>query len=872
MKLLQIILLIIVLILSALLIAINLKLYRINDIKRGGQISEDVLINTYGDDYEFLPECDKSLFSVYLYDTIGINDDGEFNNTEGKENLLNIWIGSQEDSDDIQTAVAASLLGTQNKCTSQVEYDLWLRSSSLIRSIHPDIQKKSIEIQCTFPNFFSGIISNTIDINNLQLHNGLEVRRHGFKESNIYFDIKYTIWMYCIKNNLIHDNVENRNCFFLNAELDACDLNGWIIQSFTHTSDIYSFIIDKIGNMEKIVFIPRSDKSMSSFVKNIIFGRMETMGTTNSEKLIRARYYGSRQVFGDGNCYYTAFMFNLLEFALFSGRTNGIRQRIAKNIIDALRSVQEDIQEEILIYSRETGNNYTMPKKIMQNDYTYMLTKLANFFKTANSIFELERLFNEQNPYNGELAGICLPLVYGCKLLIAKYMVDNYDSTPEGIQTTLFDIVTKNLKYDGSSFFNKDLILQPFLYTNILRIYYDMADIINLPILAYSFKCKQLIISDNNLQHPYVNYTKYKDPYTLIERSFQLIGATNLILRDVAFHYDIVYHYSDTTIPKPIFPLYEEELIPKIDTAIVNILVYCHPKKIEKEEDHFLYSHFIHIIENYSRDKYKIYTLDIKGNSDFMVDGFSDEFITTQNNKWDIIFIPDCAGQWVENQDVWTPHRPFKIDWFLDKIPKIVNMLKKNGELYFSKIVNSDNQTQIINGLNKLGYFTSTNHFDFNGMEIVMVLVMEYSSEQTEKNIIRDALSTLSYTDLDKLIECKKKRIGEYKNSAAHAYYIGDSRRYTTEEENNKNEKILENAECTKLIISQVIEYYNMKDIVTNNTDKDRFINLLGILKVELVIDKDDTLINIINHHSGAPIISKKKVRELFLEHSLFSK
>lgn len=745
MKLLQIILIIILLILSALLIAINLKLYRINDIKRGGQVSEDVLIKAYGDIYKSLSEADKSLFNVYLYDTIGIGDDTTFNKTASAD-LLNMWIESkkvfreessgyrldEDEDEDMKNAVAASLLDdnlpSQVELRSQVEYNrlynLWIRSSSIFHSINPTL-RKNIQIQYTFPNFFSEIIVNIIDINNQQLHHGLEVRRHDFKDSNIYFDIKYIIWDYCIKRGLIHDNAENRNCFFLNAELDACDLNGWILQSFTHISDIYTFIMGQIDNMDKIVFIPRSDKSMGSFVKNIIFGRMEIMGKPNSEELIHARYYGSRQVFGDGNCYYTAFMFNLLEFALFSGHINGIRQRIAKNIIDALTSVQSDIQKEILIYDRESGNNYTIPNNIMQTNYTFMLAKLTTFFEEANSIFELERLFNEQNPNNGDLVGICLPLVYGCKLLIAKYMVDNYASTPEGMHNQLSSIVSKDHGLAIVNAFNKT-VLQQFLATNILRIYYDMAEITELPILAYSFKCKQLLISDDNLQHPYVNYIKYKDPYTLIERSFQLIGATNLILRTGAFHYDIVYHYSNTTIPNPIFPLYKEKLIP----AVVKV----------------------------------------------------------------------------------------------DSTPLPATKM-----------------------------------------------IAKYSEQIVTKEQIMNALLTLSYTDLDKLIECKKKRIIEYKNLPAFTYYVGDTHQYTAAEENDKNklnEQILELAESIKLRISQAIEYYNMQDIVTNDNDKDRFMNLLRTLKVEIDEDEDEDDKIIIKHHSGAPIITKERVRTLFLEHS----
>ena len=83
--------------------------------------------------------------------------------------------------------------------------------------------------------------------------------------------------------------------------------------------------------------------------------------------------------------------------------------------------------------------------------------------------------------------------------------------------------------------------------------------------------------------------------------------------------------------------------IPPIDLGNkndINILVYCHNKPIS---EHWLLPFFKERIELYSSGSpYKISTLDIINTeqlkSDIIADGFADDFIKSQIDKWDIIF------------------------------------------------------------------------------------------------------------------------------------------------------------------------------------------------------------------------------------------
>lgn len=102
----------------------------------------------------------------------------------------------------------------------------------------------------------------------------------------------------------------------------------------------------------------------------------------------------------------------------------------------------------------------------------------------------------------------------------------------------------------------------------------------------------------------------------------------------------------------------------------IKILIYCHPhiirldpnesygQKFKFDRDgntiiYYLSNQLENIFDknNWSYDNVSIDTIDIINGGTFMDDSFSDEFISQHQNEYDIVFVPDCAGKWMELQD-----------------------------------------------------------------------------------------------------------------------------------------------------------------------------------------------------------------------------
>jgi len=126
------------------------------------------------------------------------------------------------------------------------------------------------------------------------------------------------------------------------------------------------------------------------------------------------------------------------------------------------------------------------------------------------------------------------------------------------------------------------------------------------------------------------------------------------------------------------------DLIAKIPYTKPNVLVYCHPYKIDKE-GHYLYNLIQKSIKESGLVECSIYTLDISGDPNILADGFSDEFINRYsiNPSFDIVFLLDCAGPWEKLQ------KPefYNFDAICVLIDKVLKIVKQNGKLIISKII-----------------------------------------------------------------------------------------------------------------------------------------------------------------------------------------
>lgn len=146
-------------------------------------------------------------------------------------------------------------------------------------------------------------------------------------------------------------------------------------------------------------------------------------------------------------------------------------------------------------------------------------------------------------------------------------------------------------------------------------------------------------------------------------------------------------------------------LLDSFDINNINVLIYCHPKKITlTNKNHFQYNFFeskiFEIIENNKLNikDLKIYTIDILNKeSDFIIDGLNinNTFVNVYNNKFDLVFLPDCGGIWYNAQN------DKKFDLIVDIINNCKNLLKINSysRLYFSKIIYPELKQYIIDNI-----------------------------------------------------------------------------------------------------------------------------------------------------------------------------
>ena len=136
-----------------------------------------------------------------------------------------------------------------------------------------------------------------------------------------------------------------------------------------------------------------------------------------------------------------------------------------------------------------------------------------------------------------------------------------------------------------------------------------------------------------------------------------------------------------------------------------NMLIYAHPHKYQ--------THFLIDTINELQLKYKIkktLTLDILSGGDIKADGFSDKWIETNKNKWTIIFLPDCGGQWVTAQDEYFWFINFSQDKYLSEydllekrikymliiINKLKTLVQPGGLLLMGKWVSVDIKNEVL--------------------------------------------------------------------------------------------------------------------------------------------------------------------------------
>ena len=120
-------------------------------------------------------------------------------------------------------------------------------------------------------------------------------------------------------------------------------------------------------------------------------------------------------------------------------------------------------------------------------------------------------------------------------------------------------------------------------------------------------------------------------------------------------------------------------------------LIYCHNRKWNDVRPHWLKNQIEAYCDKNNEEKKPIIyvTIDILEGGDLKYDGFNEkEFINLYKECFDFVFLPDCGGNWATASDSGN------YDEINNILNKISLLLKKDGQLLFSKIINESLKSQ----------------------------------------------------------------------------------------------------------------------------------------------------------------------------------
>lgn len=137
-----------------------------------------------------------------------------------------------------------------------------------------------------------------------------------------------------------------------------------------------------------------------------------------------------------------------------------------------------------------------------------------------------------------------------------------------------------------------------------------------------------------------------------------------------------------STPPVPVVPTVPTTAPPPSETR--KMLVYCHPHPIKKAGDHFLWNFFSETVakEGKKMSDFAISSMDILPGGTIQADGFSDDFVQKHLNEYNLVFVPDCGGNWIKYQDPI-----LNLNGIYDLISTVLKVVKPQGKLILSKFV-----------------------------------------------------------------------------------------------------------------------------------------------------------------------------------------
>jgi hypothetical protein len=207
---------------------------------------------------------------------------------------------------------------------------------------------------------------------------------------------------------------------------------------------------------------------------------------------------------------------------------------------------------------------------------------------------------------------------------------------------------------------------------------------------------------------------------------------------------------------------------------LIKILIYCHKYIINLYPDetpgnkfkyqvmndlipYFLSKYIEDIFEEnqWSYDNVNVNTIDVLNGGTFTDDGFSDDFILQHQSEYDLVFVPDCAGKWIQLQN----------ENYFKTITS--NIIKFKDKLNDSESDLSDNTAQVYKDYIQLYETYPPVHEDFNEL---CLLIQKLGS------LVKPTGILFCSKIMDKTSEFITENINEYlpdftSNTYAEKYY-----------------------------------------------------------------------------------------------------
>ena len=168
-----------------------------------------------------------------------------------------------------------------------------------------------------------------------------------------------------------------------------------------------------------------------------------------------------------------------------------------------------------------------------------------------------------------------------------------------------------------------------------------------------------------------------------------------------------------------------------------NMLIYCHNSKYK--------THYFIDIFNKLINKYKISNV---STLDITTDGFDDKWIKSNKNKWTIIFLPNCTGNWL-SQDIkfYNETLEKRTQSMITLINKLKTMVEPGGVLIMSRWVD-----EVMKNILKIDKTLFSYPIIFRGVYIQGVIYYKenyvkslYTDEETANkicNILKETYNT----------------------------------------------------------------------------------------------------------------------------------